>query len=307
MLYAVERGNLLIIAFTGLVLGYGPLLRLSSLRWLAIAVAINFKPYVAILSLAFLARQRWLWLFSCALMAIVIYLSTWLILGEGAPSELLTQETHYARAVGDRFFSDVYYATSFWPWVRLLAAAPHGMVLVSPEAGRLIVELLVGLMRIPQFIAIACAVLALARPRRVNVNIFAAGCIAGSMTTFTTGSAGYTEVFLFFLLFFEPWKGAARIVILVCTYLLCIPVDYVFWPVVHETARSWLGGRVISASFGISVGQIVRPILLMVVQYTLTGLTLSHLLGPHPDGGSDEPADAAGGRALSVAGAVPSR
>jgi hypothetical protein len=307
MLYALERGNLLIVAFTGLILAYGPLLRRPALRWFAMALAINFKPYVVILSLAFLARRRWFWLFGCGASAIAIYLVSWLIMGEGSPVQLLTQETHYAQIVGDRFFSNVYYATSFWPWVRLLAAAPPGMVLVSLPAARLIGALLVALMRLAQFAAVICAILALVRPRRVHLNIFGAGCIALSLTTFTTGSAGYTQVFLFFLLFLEPWRGAARITLLACTYLLCIPVDYVFWPVVHETAHSWLSGRMVSASFGLSVGQIVRPALLMVIQYTLIWLTLKDLLSRGPPRGCDEPGWSTGERAHSVAAAPPSR
>jgi hypothetical protein len=306
MLYALERGNLLIVAFTGLILGYGPLLARPTLRWVAMALAINFKPYVVILSLAFLARRQWFWLLGCGAMAIVIYLATWLIMGEGAPFQVLSQETHFAQVVSDRFYSDIYYATSFWPWVRLLAAAPPGLVLVSPQAAQLIGAFLVGMMRIAQFAAAACAVLALARPKRVNLNIFGAGCIALSMTTFTTGSAGYTQVFLFFLLFLEPWRGAARITVLVCTYLLCIPADYVFLPVVHETARSWLSGRVVSATFGLSVGQIVRPALLMVIQFTLIWLTLKELLGRGPPSGRDEPGWNSD-HALSVAATVPSR
>ena len=55
MLYALERGNLLILCFTCFVLGYGDLLRQRWLRCLALASAMNFKPYLKCLSCC-----RWL-------------------------------------------------------------------------------------------------------------------------------------------------------------------------------------------------------------------------------------------------------
>jgi len=54
--------------------------------------------------------------------------------------------------------------------------------------------------------------------------------VAVSITAFTTGSAGYAQIFLFFLVFYEPWRGPTRIGVLIAAYLLCMPIDYVILP-----------------------------------------------------------------------------
>ena len=46
MLFAVDRGNLIVPCFTCFALGHGRLLRSARLRWLAVALSINFKPYL---------------------------------------------------------------------------------------------------------------------------------------------------------------------------------------------------------------------------------------------------------------------
>ena len=78
---------------------------------------------------------------------------------------------------------------------------------------------------------------------------------------------------------FEPWSGPVQIAILVAAYLLCLPVDHVFLPLIHEGMFSWLGGREVDVAFGVSLGQIFRPSLLLVIQTGLIILNLQDVLG----------------------------
>jgi hypothetical protein len=133
---------------------------------------------------------------------------------------------------------------------------------------------LTGVLRATQLAGLGCLVLALIRPAGVDVRRVAALSMAIAITAFTTGSAGYAEILLFFLVFYEPWRGPVRIAILLAAYLMCLPVDYAIMPVVHGPLRSWLGGRWVSGSFGVSIGQILRPALLLVIQ---TGLIVINL------------------------------
>ena len=59
MLYALERGNLIIPCFTFFALGYGKVLRSAKLRWIAVAFTVNFKPYLVLTLLPQLFRRRW--------------------------------------------------------------------------------------------------------------------------------------------------------------------------------------------------------------------------------------------------------
>ena len=280
MLYALERGNLLIPCFTCFVLAFGDLLKWRAARWLAMALAINFKPYLIFSVLPFVGRRVWLGLIACGLLFVAVYGLTYLVEGGGAPLDVIANESRYAAVKSSRYFSDLYFATSYWPLIRLLRAAPAGLILAPPFAAHAIALGLEIAIRLAQFGFAACCVLAILRPARVDIRRFGAMVACVSLIAFTTGSAGYVQIFLFFLLFYEPWRGPIRIVALAGAYILCIPVDHVILPVVHDRALSFLSGREVVADFGVSIGQLVRPGILLVIQSCLIAINAADLLAP---------------------------
>jgi len=279
MLYALERGNLLIPCFTCFVLGYGNLLRAKPPRWLALALAVNFKPYLLVATVPFLVARRWSWLAGGAVAGLGVYLITLAIYGAGSPFQIIGNETKYAVATTGRYFADLYYATSFWPLIRMLRAAPTGLALVSPGVAGLIALTLTILLRGAQAGAAGCIAAAAFRPAAVDVRRFGAMIAALSLTTFTTGSAGDAQIFLFFLILFEPWRGAARIAILISTYLLCLPLDFAFLLVRQDPTMSFLGGRVVTPQTGVSFGQLARPAILLMIQYGLIVINFQDIIG----------------------------
>jgi hypothetical protein len=154
-------------------------------------------------------------------------------------------------------------------------------------------------MRLAQLGAIFCMVGGIVRPSSIEPRRFMAVFAAIILTTVTNGSSGYAQFFLFFLVFFEPWQGMIRISMLVSTYILCMPVDWAFMPIIHESVHSFLGGRDVVVSFGVSVGQIARPLLLLVVQFALIALNLQDTFRREATSTSTGP------MAPSVAGASP--
>ena len=303
MLYALERGNLLIPCFTCFVLGFSDLLKAGWRRWLAMALAINFKPYLVFSAVPYLARRDLRWVVGSALLFVAIYGATFVLEGSGSPMEVIANEARYAIGQTDRYFTDLYYATSYWPLIRLLRAAPTGLRLVDPVAGQAISLGLEILIRAAQLGAAGCLAAALFRPAAVDVRRFGALLTATALTAFTTGSAGYAQIFLFFLIFFEPWRGGLRIVILVAAYLLCLPIDHAFLPVINGAAHSYLGGRLVTAHFGVSIGQLLRPGILLVIQFGLIALNLRDSLGARiREDGLGAPGDVS-----SVAGATANR
>ena len=278
MLYALERGNLLILCFTCFVLGYGDLVRRGWLRSVALAGAMNFKPYLVFVVVPMIIKRRWTGVVACGVIGGAIYVATALWYGSGWPLQIITNETTYAAAPSKSYFSDIYFATSYWPLIRMLHAFPAGLRLGSAPVAQMWSVVLTGVLRATQAAALACLAFALFRPARTKIRRLAALSLAVSITAFTTGSAGYAQIFLFFLVFYEPWRGPTRIAVLLATYLLCIPIDYVVLPVVRQQAYSWLGAREVTAMFGVSLGQLVRPALLLVVQTGLVVLNLQDAL-----------------------------
>ena len=296
MLYALERGNLLIPCFTCFVLGYGDLIRRRWVRCLALAAAMNFKPYLVFIALPLVAKRRWADLAWCVGLGGAIYLATALWYGSGWPAEMIANETSYAGAASKSYFADLYYATDYWPLIRLLHGYPPDLRLGSAQVSQAWSLGLTVLLRATQVAALALVALAMFRPRGVDVRRLGALVAVGALTAYTTGSAGYAQIFLFFLVFYEPWRGPVRITVLLATYLLCIPVDQVILPVIHQQAYSWLGGRDVTPTAGVSVGQLVRPALLLIIQAGLIVLNLEDILRPRPvsDDGLTCPAAAAG-------------
>jgi hypothetical protein len=283
MLYALERGNLLIPCFTCFALGYGDLLRGKWSRCLALALSMNFKPYLGLVALPLVIKRYWSWVFGCGVASVAVYLVTLWLYGSGRPMQIVANELIYSKEVGVSYFTDIYYATSYWPLIRMLKAVPPGLPLASAPVSQAWGLTLMVLLRAGQAASFACMAVGLFRPERVDVRRMGALVAGLSLTAFTTGSAGYAQIFLFFLVFFEPWRGAARITMLVAVYVLCIPFDMIILPVIHERELSYLGGRAVTTMFGLSLGQIVRPAILLVVQYLLVTLNFADLLGRGPD------------------------
>jgi hypothetical protein len=279
MLYALERGNLLIPCFTAFVLGTGPLVRSRWGRIVALAMSVNFKPYLLGVFLPAVARRDWRWLLSFGAVGLAIYIATFLVEGAGTPQQLLFNIDIY-RAGNLDLWSNIYYATSYWPLARYMSAHQgftSSLPVWAPMAFSFMVVLI---MRLVQAAVAVCMIAAAIRPAGVQSRRFMALFTAMILTTVTNGSSGYALIFLFFLVFFEPWRGAPRIAILVSAYLLCLPIDWAFWPIIHGPAQSFLGGRDVRVSFGVSAGQFLRPGLLLVIQIGLIVLNLQDILTP---------------------------
>ena len=280
MLYALQRGNVIIIAFTFFVLGYGDLIRgppprSHALRWLAVALSINFKPYLLIAIIPAIIRRRWRWVAGCLAACTGVYGLSWALEGSGSPIELLRNLRNYAVFVDRQHWADLYYATSYLPLVHALPTQFQLLGLTSPHAADGLALLALALMRTAQLGVALTIVVALRRPANVNASRFTAMILAMVLTTIATGQSGYVQIFLFFLVFREPWRGPMRIAILALAYLLCIPADYVLLPVIHGPAHSWLGRRDVVVIFGVSVGQVARPAMLLAIQFGLIALNLA--------------------------------
>ena len=59
------------------------------------------------------------------------------------------------------------------------------------------------------------------------------------------------------------------IVALIMGYALSVPYDYVLSTIITSSGNSWLGGRTVTAPFGISVGIFLRPGFIVVMFWAL--------------------------------------
>jgi hypothetical protein len=273
MLYALERGNLVIVALAALLAAAPGLLKANWLRALFFALAFNLKPYIFVLWAPYLLGRRWSALALTMLAVATIYALNWALEGSGSPLTLVVNVGMLMRHTAANTWNNLYYATTYW---RLIAALtdgfPPGVALAAWAQGLIRFALTLAIVG-GQIGAGCCLALAAIRPKRIVGERLMAVALLLSFTSF--GASGYSAVLLLPLAFRERATGWLSWVVVASAYLLCLPADVVLAPLIHTTAYSYLGGRTVTVDFGFSLGQIVRPGLLLAMEYALIGLVLA--------------------------------
>lgn len=313
MLDGLERGNLIMIAFTCFLLAHGPLLRSARARWVMAGLTINFKVYLIGSIFAYPVKRRWRWFEGALLATGGVYLLTWGLLGAGTPAEIIGNLTNWnAQLNAAGSLLDLWYATSFQPVIALLSqTSPFPTSdLIGSYWTDVLYALLTTLVRATQAIIVVATAVAWLRPETVPtyrlVNL--ATCIA----LITTEGGGYTQALLTFLTFMEPWRsGVAVRVALTCCYLLAIPGDVLLGPVLPQVNNGFLNTGPLFYSYYFTLGPFVRPLIVLMVPAALSCATIAAVWRDvrvrgwrgRTRFGRDLPIMVAGGRAEGAAGA----
>jgi hypothetical protein len=274
-LFAWERGNLVVPCFTFFILGHSRLLRNRWLKLICAAVTINFKPYLVFPMIGHFVRYKWRWLEGFAIILIVMYLLSYIMLGQGSPGELLLDLAGFTQLPTTISVDAIEFASSYKSTLDLLKSYLPLMQFVGSrplELTQLITPLLMHAALIGALVTFAGA---LWRPGVLTVHRLAGLGMALLLTQVNPG--GYSEVFLIFFVFFERWRGVGRIVALLATYLLCFAGDYQFVLIAHEGTDSFLSSRSVGYDLGLTVGELVRPALVLIVEYALVATSLVDL------------------------------
>jgi hypothetical protein len=274
MLYAYERGNLVLLCYTAMLLGFGPLLRSARLRWLFAAMAPNFKVYLIGAMLAPLLRRRWLQTEGMLFFSTIIYLLSWQILGEGNPLQLYRNIADYLHGFGAGGFLDLWFAGSLIPAISLLKGETFPITTVlDTRTAEILLIALTSYLRVTQVLIVLAAVATWLRPEAVPMHrvVFLATALALS----SSEAGGYTEVLPLLFIFMEKWRGFARPLAIVIAYCLCIPADYVIFDLPPVARVSWLGGDVpVIAQYGVGLASFLRPIGIHAITIALAGVTI---------------------------------
>ena len=272
MLFGVERGQLAIPTMIVFILGYGNLLKSARWKWLNIALAVNSKPYLILTLIPQFLRRRWVMIECCGVAIVTIYLFTFGVKGEGSLMDIFRNIAMFTDVPVIMTFQSAFYQPSYvgvvnalkttFPFMFYLGSEPvDAMLFWFPAAT------MTGIVGV-----VLCFLLAALRPFAVPVRRLTALSILLVLTTTLAG--GYTQIFLFFLVFFEPWRGPARIAALVCVYLLSISTDIPLIVIGHGLEQSYLSGRLVTWNVGVNLGELVRPGLILVIEYSLVAQTL---------------------------------
>lgn len=265
MLYALERGNLVVFAYACMLLGFGPLLRSAWLRWMFAGLAVNFKVYLVGAIFAPLLKRRWHEVAAVAATAGLIYLVTWAMLGDGGPAQIVRNVLRFSS--GEAEARNLWYPATYQPLARLLAEAWPGRRVADLALGA---ALLTGAV---QAVILAAAAAAWLRPAAATQR--RAVLLAVALALSASEAGGYTEMFVLLFVFTEPMRGRARTTALLIAYLLSVPFDVTVAALPPEPRWSWLAGVEVVPAYGVGVLTLLRPGLTMAMAALLAGSTIA--------------------------------
>lgn len=275
MIFAFERGNLLLFTYAAVLLGFGPLLKSARLRWFFGGVALNFKIYLIGAVFAPLLRRRWSQTEGMLLFGAAVYLVTWLVLGEGSPGQIVRNVTSYVGGFGAGGFLDLWYAGSFIPAISLLKGETFPITtLLDSNVVDILLMVVTGYLRATQMLIVLAAAAAWFRPEAVPLHrmVFLAITLALS----SSEAGGYTQLLVLIFVFMEPWRGVGRPLALLIAYMLCLPAEYVIFDIAPMVRTSWLwdGGARVITQYGVGAASLLRLVGNYVVINCLTCATI---------------------------------
>jgi hypothetical protein len=271
MIFAVDRGNLIVPCFTCFALGHGRLLRSARLRWLAVAMSINFKPYLLGAVVPLVLKRRWRWFEGAMVATVLVYVVSWAVLGVGSPMELIHDTFAFENVGGNAPLAATFYGSSYASLSALLRSVPL-TTFVGSRLVEFVDPLPMGFIRFGQAAVLVAFLAAALRPRAVTTFRLTALAVAVALSTVEVGS--YAQVFLLFLVFLERWKGIAVSIALICAYLLCVPIDHIAVSLYHQIKPAYLSGRTVDYDLGVTFGMFIRPGLILMIQYALAAATV---------------------------------
>lgn len=273
MLITLERGNLLLLAFTCTLLAFGPLVGSARLRWLFVGIAINLKIYLIAAVIPLLLKRRWLWVECALITSALVYLLSLSAFGHGTPSEIYANIREFS-AQGAAQILDPWSAFTYGPLLSVIKTGvfPMSSIIGSAWVDRL--EVLIPALTIFTQLLIVMAAAAI----WISPTLFPpyrAVSLGVMMALITSESGHYTLIFVALFVLMEPWRGFGRIWAITMCYILAFPFDIpVDW--LPETAREvYFGNTTVMISNQITVGPFLRPLLTMTIVWALALTTLN--------------------------------
>ncbi|GEO01703.1 hypothetical protein NSE01_35350 [Novosphingobium sediminis] len=276
MLFALERGNILLLTFTCFLLAFGPLLHSARLRWVAAGLAINFKVYLLGAVFALLLKRRWRWVEGALIATVLVYTASYFLLGTGTPVQVIQNITRYSSGFEAGQVLDIWYSITYAPLVSLLKGSVFPVTtIVGSETAEIGLRLISVLVPAGQISILLAAIAVWLRPEAVSSS--RAVFLGTAMALISSEAGGYTQILVILLVFMEPWRGVARPIAIVLCYVLCLPGDIIIGSVPPFVRDSYLAGRAVEINMGVGLGMFLRPGILIGIAIAMSCCTISEV------------------------------
>lgn len=279
LLFTLERGNLILVTLPFFIIAHGPITRSKIWRTFAAAMTINFKPYLVLPVFAWVLKREWRRFELAGIAALALYLFTYAIVGAGSPAQMLSNTTNWVAFVSGQVWNEINYSTSYAP---LMLVRETPIPVLSFVSSRLVegIEAVVPiLIRSTQLIALCALLAAWLQPKALTTERIAALLFGAYLVTQSPG--GYTQSFLLFLVMLEKRDGVGPAIAIVCAYLLMLVGDIPLASIMDIQTNSWLSGRSVSPSFGLTMGHFLRPGLIILITWAIALDSIARVIRAH--------------------------
>lgn len=268
MLFGLERGNIILLCFTFLMLGFGPLLRSARWKLFWVGMAVNMKVYLIAGVLIHLVKRRWLWTELALLSIIGVYIVSYLLFGDGTPSQIVGNLINFANGNKAGSLLDFWYPNTYVALRYVLGESdvPVNNFMGSDQINQILMAMTWST-RISQGMILAATAAAFFRPELVTS--YRLTMFGLSFAMITTETSAYTQPLMFLFVFMEPWKGWLRPLAIGSVYLLCLPGDIGVGSSGSFQQFSYLWGRYVTADRFLAVGMFTRPLIFMLPSFFL--------------------------------------
>jgi hypothetical protein len=272
MVDALERGNLVLISFTCLLLAFAPILKKARGKWVAIGLAINFKVYLIAALVPLLAKRRWRWVESGLISAIVIYLTSFAILGRGTPLEIYANIREFSQLPTAQIM-DLWYTSTYQPLLSLLKGDNFPFVLIIGSRNvDLLLFLIPALQHVTQGLIVLATLAVALRPEAAPA--YRVANFGVLLALITSEAGGYTQIYFMLFVMMEPWRGFARKWAILTCYLLAVPLDITLDTMPPMARDLYFGGGATIINYHVTIGPFIRPLLIMTVAWAVSLVTI---------------------------------
>jgi hypothetical protein len=274
MLYALERGNILLLAFTFVLLAFTPILRSARLRWLALAMAINLKVYLLALLFPQLLKRRWRWFEGGLLFTLLVYLASYAHIGDGSPGQIINNIALATDVFEAGSLLDGWYTVTYGPFMVMLESNFIPIVsIIGSDAVESLLLILPILQSFSQALIAVAAVAVWVRPEAVPMSMVT--LLGLLMALVTSESSGYTGMFLILFVFMQKWEGVGRPIAIFVCYLLSVPADFIIDRLTPAVRESFLFGGPVEFDFVFTLGPLLRPLAVQIVAWSIAASVIA--------------------------------
>lgn len=268
LLFALERGNTIMVAFICFVVGYGGVYKSRFAQVLGIALALNLKPYLLAPAAADVLKRNWRLAEQVAIGTALVYALSYAIFADGDPFVLLNNISFFADATVSYIWERIYYATSLESFSYFNSYRFPTRDFIDGRIIDMGYIVIYAVMYTSVALLMLSSAVAWFRPdaiSRMRIMLFLL-----CLHLVTAAEGGYLFLFVIFMVFMERSQSKLTRVAVVIAYLQCIPYDLVLSHFITLDGDSWLSGYTASFSIGPAVGMFLRPLLLNILVWALT-------------------------------------